>query len=97
VTGKAKKTDLGGTVGDLLADFILGLNSRIDESMNSTAFLDKEQEFRELSEIGGEIIADKIELTPERLLVIRFAALYSTCYVGARSQKKLNKVNSEEE
>jgi len=97
MTAKVKKSDLGGTVGDLLADFVLGLNNRIDASMNSTAFMDKEQEFRELSEIGGEIIADRIELTPERLLVIRFAALYSTCYVGARSQKKLTLVESEED
>jgi len=84
-------------VGDLLAKFVLGMNDRIDTTMGSTAFGDRSEDFEEVSLIAGEVIADRIELTPERLLMIRVAALYASTYAEARGQRKLIAPSNEEE
>lgn len=53
--------------------------------MGSTAFSDKEEEFREVGKLAGEVIAHRIDLTPERLLMIKVVALYATTFAEARS------------
>jgi len=92
---------LGEEVGDLLASFVLKVNERIDSSMGTDTFTKAEDDFRDLAEKAGEVIAERVELTPERLLMIRAASLYASTYVDARAQRKLNnpapKEHSEEE
>jgi len=80
-------TGLGEEVGDLLAQFVVKVNRRIDKSMGTDSFTKAEEDFIDLAERAGEVIADRVELTPERLLMIRAASLYASTYIEARAQR----------
>jgi len=78
------------TIGEILSQFVIRINRVIDHRMGTTAFQDREPEFIEASELAGDIIADKIELTPERLLMFKVGALYATTLSEARRQQAAN-------
>ena len=80
---------LSDAIGDILAQAVLRINSTLDERLNSDAFAKRADEFEEVAHIAGDIIADKIELTPERLLLIRVSALYISTISEARNGQRL--------
>ena len=92
---------LADEVGDLLAQFVLKVNERIDKSMGTDTFKQAEEDFEDLALKAGAVIADRVELTPERLLMIRASSLYASTYMDARAQRKLlnptQEADSEEE
>ena len=77
------------TVGAIIAEAVIRLNRVIDHNMGSTAFQEREKEFIEASMLGGKILAQKIDLTPERLLMFKVGALYITTFNEARNQRQL--------
>jgi len=74
------------SIGEIVASAIIRFNRVIDHRMNSTAFAEREEEFIEVGKLAGAVIADKIDLTPERLLMLKVGALYATTFSEARTQ-----------